>query len=668
MTKLYYNPFIPAFSNIGVPVAQARLYFYYTQTNTLAPIYSDAGATIPLSNPVSANLAGKFPDIYLDSNIIYRVKQTDALGVLLGDEVDPYYPGTAVFAGDPGLRSDLASTASGKGASLLGFKNSAAGSAAATVAAKLSQTVSVLDFGADPTGATDSSTAFTAAAATGKRIYVPAGTYKVNMTAPSGMNMYGDGTTKSIIKPNSTTSPCITFKSDLFWTYARSLTDLGFTSTGKTGIGVAFGCGNPANYVTNDEFAQSVVLTRCRFIGFDKGVVAGAGNLGIEFYSCNFATNKYGCYFVDSKFGGVMHAGCKYFFGGEFDYNDVGIYIHNRTDQCGGIEFNGTIIESNAINMYCFNDKSMHIPIIFRGVWGEGSGTLTGTANVTLDQWTGTTLTTTSFASRAWIFDGDKIEVIFDSGFVTDINLIATSSNIIVNNSRFEQDAGFGGKPCTVAATSSSITLYKPITDGGIGFANRVVVVDYPINHSFNITNIETTRKQFLTVPRFNKQTSYGGSGTFQPFTTAQSLAGLGGIAGSVVSDGVIYSSCNEFVCPFSAPGQFLSLNGTGGNVASTTANWYVVTFDIKSVSGDAVFHYGNLADSQLMAAAKPVGDGWNTFAAIGLAPAGKAWNFTLTSPTGVASTIRVSALQVRAFTTRIEAQAYLDSKIYVGA
>lgn len=106
-TSLYYNPFVPAFSNIGVPIAEAYLYFYYTSTSTLAPIFSDAAGLVPLTNPVQANLAGKYPAIYMQDGVTYRVHQTDSLGVTLGDDIDPYYPGTVSVASDPTLRGDV---------------------------------------------------------------------------------------------------------------------------------------------------------------------------------------------------------------------------------------------------------------------------------------------------------------------------------------------------------------------------------------------------------------------------------------------------------------------------------------------------------------------------------------------------------------------------------
>lgn len=99
--QLYYSPFIPAFSPNGLPVPGAKIYFFYSQTNDLAPVYSDATLTTLASNPIQADLAARFPDTYLDSNIVYRVRITDSNDTPLGADVDPYLPGQAL-RGPPG--------------------------------------------------------------------------------------------------------------------------------------------------------------------------------------------------------------------------------------------------------------------------------------------------------------------------------------------------------------------------------------------------------------------------------------------------------------------------------------------------------------------------------------------------------------------------------------
>lgn len=61
----------------------------------------------------------------------------------------------------------------------------------------------VLDFGADPTGATDSSTAFQAAGATGKTIFVPKGIYQASFGLRNSQIIFGEGArnTSRIIPP-----------------------------------------------------------------------------------------------------------------------------------------------------------------------------------------------------------------------------------------------------------------------------------------------------------------------------------------------------------------------------------------------------------------------------------------------------------------------------------
>ena len=199
-TELYYNAFIPAFSNIGVPIAQAKLYFYYTATSTLAPIYADAAATVPLTNPVQANLAGKYPDIYLDGAIVYRVVQTDVSNNPIGDAVDPYYPGTIVAAADPALRSDIASSASGKGAEIVGYKQ-AATATGTTVANRLAREIWAEDYGLSAANtAAQNATAFTdALAALGTRggTLRFRGNYTTNMfripAKPAKITLIGEG-------------------------------------------------------------------------------------------------------------------------------------------------------------------------------------------------------------------------------------------------------------------------------------------------------------------------------------------------------------------------------------------------------------------------------------------------------------------------------------------
>lgn len=96
--KLFFLPFPTAFNANGLAVPGAKAYFYATGTTTEVPVYSEPTLTTELSNPVQANGSGRFPEIYLDDTILYRVVITDADGGSLGSDVDPYLPGSTVFS------------------------------------------------------------------------------------------------------------------------------------------------------------------------------------------------------------------------------------------------------------------------------------------------------------------------------------------------------------------------------------------------------------------------------------------------------------------------------------------------------------------------------------------------------------------------------------------
>lgn len=86
------------------------------------------------------------------------------------------------------LTADLGSTTdASKGSALLGYKLAATGSVGRSLADKLRDVVSVLDFGADASGSADSSGAFNNALAASKRVLVPDGTYRIaGVTVPLG--------------------------------------------------------------------------------------------------------------------------------------------------------------------------------------------------------------------------------------------------------------------------------------------------------------------------------------------------------------------------------------------------------------------------------------------------------------------------------------------------
>lgn len=70
------------FNNNGIPLAGGQLASYLAGSNTPTPIYSDQGLTIPLSNPVILDAAGRAPELFLDAKS-YKLVLRDALGVTI---------------------------------------------------------------------------------------------------------------------------------------------------------------------------------------------------------------------------------------------------------------------------------------------------------------------------------------------------------------------------------------------------------------------------------------------------------------------------------------------------------------------------------------------------------------------------------------------------------
>jgi hypothetical protein len=110
-------------------------------------------------------------DVLLQGDPLKLVKGTE-----LGAEFD------AIQVADA-LNMKTATLAASGGSALSGFIQSGTGAVATTVQAKLRESVSALDFGADPTGVVNCSTAMIAAwthcLANSVDLYIPAGTYKI---------------------------------------------------------------------------------------------------------------------------------------------------------------------------------------------------------------------------------------------------------------------------------------------------------------------------------------------------------------------------------------------------------------------------------------------------------------------------------------------------------
>lgn len=156
----------------GLTMSGAKAFFYTTETLAPADVYTTSDLSVAHANPVVADSGGLFPNIFLDPAIAYRMILKSVLNITIAD-VDPVASDGGVF--DPGY----------------------AGGVTRTITAKLSERVSVKDFGATGDGVTNDGAAFVAAIAYLKSIagnptnaiykasgvlFIPAGHYYLGTT------------------------------------------------------------------------------------------------------------------------------------------------------------------------------------------------------------------------------------------------------------------------------------------------------------------------------------------------------------------------------------------------------------------------------------------------------------------------------------------------------
>lgn len=197
MTTLSIQPPYPIITDIdGQPLEDGYIWIGVANLppigNPIA-VYWDAALTIPAALPIRTRggypvNAGTPARLYVGSDYSIQVQNKN---------------GSVLYSAPDGA-SDRFSSAQ------ISFLQAGLGAVVRTVQSKLRDVVSVLDFGADPTGNTNSTAAFLAAMTAAFNVYVPEGNYKVDasnsdgcrITSGSGYHLFGEGE-KSIIRRGS---------------------------------------------------------------------------------------------------------------------------------------------------------------------------------------------------------------------------------------------------------------------------------------------------------------------------------------------------------------------------------------------------------------------------------------------------------------------------------
>jgi hypothetical protein len=542
------------------------------------------------------------------------------------------------------------------------------------------------------TSTEDLSTAFEQAINTSKRVYIPKGSYRVNVQIDSKTILEGDGSQSTILQPFNDAVAIMTYTftaqqtpAYAFWDYHSEVHGIGFWGkTTKTGIGFTFGTTVPSNFTAGMQYANNVKFFGCRFYNLEKGVQFPFGNIGTEFYSCGFSTNKYGAYLLDNKFGGdPMHAGNKYWYAGEFNNNECAVYVNNVTDGFGAIAWKETIFEFNLCAGYFYNESRPFIPISWDGCWFEGNGSGSGgAATITISTWTGSVEGTQTLSKKALIFDGTSGMYDLKKSFFSDVRVKGTNIAVLTENCRTEIIAGYGGGSIDVDNPSNSyVRCVSPYTDNGYPHEGSTVVVGYPQHYDMAIgaTPQSASGRWFFTKNRTSKVKNFangsvgsGNSGSLKvslSFTSVPyQVTGVATIQGGLDGTSILYNYSNSFTRAAFASNEFLKINSPSSDFTLNEAGYYVVTVDWQRTAGDPkMYVWDRSANQFIINVSLPEANRWYTTAAIGYSNGNGSTLFLDFSGGAVTETCtwRVGGYQVLYFSYLSDAQNYLESGVF---
>lgn len=187
------------FDDNGDPLSGGKVYTYAAGTTTPATTYTSRDGLTPNANPIILDSAGRTPEqIWSTEGVLYKYVVTTSTNTTIRtwDNI-----GGSLVASN--LQLDLADTTdNAKGDALVGFRQSDAsgfllGATARTVNTKLSDSVSIKDFGAVGDGVVNDYAAIQAAFASGKvAISIPNGTYNLagnTLTLPANVSAILNG-------------------------------------------------------------------------------------------------------------------------------------------------------------------------------------------------------------------------------------------------------------------------------------------------------------------------------------------------------------------------------------------------------------------------------------------------------------------------------------------
>ncbi len=245
--------------------------------------------------------------------------------------------------------------------------------------------INVVDYGAVGDGTTDDTAslqaAFDAAAnwssvQYAKTVYIPSGTYKTTgvLYVRPYINIQGDSTGKTTIKPTISSGPALTSDSTggLAEAYLQRFSSFAIDGTNVTGTGYAW------LFKTN----KNSVFEQIRFLNFTASpsptVSIQSASYGMSFYNCVWETNQAHLQIIDTNAAAGNFSTTIYFTACRFDETTQnatnGVYIRD----CSDIQFIRCIFQSMrsfyAIYIEGTSNAATGHDHIIRDCWFENNG------------------------------------------------------------------------------------------------------------------------------------------------------------------------------------------------------------------------------------------------------------------------------------------------------
>lgn len=284
----------------------AKRWFYRAGTQTLLTVYADAALSTPLSNPHSADSAGKFPATYIDPNGgDYKTLMTNSLGVTI-EPAEDNIPANPLSAASVGLVLHPLTD----------------GETAAGVTPTFYQYApgDVRRYGADPSGVSDSTAAFNNAISSNGRVTVPDGTFLVSQVNLDAGTIIEGNYFGSVIKPlDDTVTVLFSVLGTGYPTGSRNFTKIAnlvflndSTTDACTAISAKYFDQLDLEQVVVDGFYNNIVVFNGAFL-YGRRVRSWSAANTCLFLDCDQASAHtgnvgYWASFIDSEFIGSQGA------------------------------------------------------------------------------------------------------------------------------------------------------------------------------------------------------------------------------------------------------------------------------------------------------------------------------------------------------------------------